>query len=53
MVFEAPGVSEPFSVFLFGDSSLNTPSSPVNTDNLLMDVLLKVVGLTEQLMVLC
>lgn len=32
-------------------SSLNTPSSPANTDNLLRDVSLKLIGLTEQLMV--
>lgn len=33
------------------NSSLNTPSSPVNADNLLRDVSLKLIGLTEQLMV--
>lgn len=51
VVLEAPWISEPFSVSLFGDLSLNTPSSPVNMDNLLMDDLLKLIGLTEQLMV--
>lgn len=33
------------------NSSLNTLSSPVNTDDLLRDVLLKLIGLTKQLMV--
>lgn len=51
VVLEAPWISEPFSFSLFGDLSLNTPSSPVNTDNLLMGDLLKLIGLTEQLMV--